>query len=159
MWLIWMKQGWKWKTATINMANVWNFIAWTVMELIIETKNNLLLAIVGDDAIETNSWIEIWEEGTMKFFRFCNFVCRVIISLGNDHLGCSFCFIMDNLNNHHNFAVLQMIHDAGHWYVFPVPYWSCNGDIEYVFNTIHGFLLYDYPGCGFRKCNLKYYTN
>ncbi len=56
----------------------------------------------------------MWEEGGMNLLRFYNFIRRVIISLGDDHPGCSFCFTMDYLNIHHNPAVLQMIHDAGH---------------------------------------------
>ncbi len=31
--------------------------------------------------------------------------------------------------------------------MFHALYWSCDGAIEYIFNKIHGFLLYDYPGC------------
>lgn len=111
-----------------------------------DNKQNLLLAILGDDTIWTNSWMEMWEEGGMNLFRLYNFVHGVIIWLGNDRLDHLFCFVMDNLNIRHNPAVLQIIHDAGHQYVFHALYCSCNGAIEYVFYTIHGFLLYDYPG-------------
>ena len=36
-----------------------------------------------------------------------------------------------------------MIEDAGHRIVFRAPYWSCDGPIEYVFNTIHFKLQMD----------------
>lgn len=44
---------------------------------------------------------------------------------------------MDNLNIHKQPMILDMIEDAGHRGVFCAPYWSCDGAIEYVFNTIH----------------------
>jgi hypothetical protein len=37
--------------------------------------------------------------------------------------------------------ILSLITGAGHRYLFCVPYWSVNGPIEYVFNTIHTHLL------------------
>ena len=49
----------------------------------------------------------------------------------------TFCFTMDNLNIHKHPLILDMIEDAGHRIVFHAPYWSCDGPIEYVFNTIH----------------------
>ncbi len=79
-----------------------------------DKESNLLLAILGNDTIQTNYWMEMQEEGGIILFRFYNFKCRVIISLGDDHPGCSFCFTVDNLDIHHNPAVLQMIHDAGY---------------------------------------------
>jgi len=51
--------------------------------------------------------------------------------------GLEFCLTMDNLNIHKHPAVLDLIDDAGHKIVFRAPYWSCDGAIEYVFNTIH----------------------
>ncbi len=56
-----------------------------------------------------------------------------------------FCFTMDNLNIHHNPEILELITRAGHCYIFRAPYWSCDGAIEYVFNTIHLYLLFFYP--------------
>jgi glycine/serine hydroxymethyltransferase len=57
-----------------------------------------------------------------------------------------FCFTMDNLNIHKNQMVLDLIEDAGHRVVFRAPYWSCDGAIEYVFNTLHVKLQMDYEG-------------
>ena len=50
---------------------------------------------------------------------------------------------MDNLNIHKHPVIRQTIHAAGHRIVFRAPYWSCDGAIEYVFNTLHTFLLMD----------------
>ena len=44
---------------------------------------------------------------------------------------------MDNLNVHRNQLVEDIIFDAGHRVVYRAPYWSVDGAIEYVFNTIH----------------------
>ena len=43
---------------------------------------------------------------------------------------------MDNLNSHKKPMILNMIHNAGHDYVFRAPYWPADGTVEYVFNTI-----------------------
>lgn len=51
--------------------------------------------------------------------------------------GRTFCFMMDNLNIHKHPLILDLIEDSGHRVVFRAPYWSCDGPIEYVFNTIH----------------------
>ena len=36
-----------------------------------------------------------------------------------------------------------MVQQSGHGIVFQAPYWSCDGAIDYVFNTIHTFLEMD----------------
>ena len=48
---------------------------------------------------------------------------------------------MDNLNTHKNPMVLNLITGEGHHYLFRTPYWSVDGPIEYVFNTIHTHFL------------------
>ena len=60
--------------------------------------------------------------------------------------GKSFCFTMDNLNIHKHPMVLTLIEEAGHRLVFRAPYWSCDGPIEYIFNTIHTKLQMDFDG-------------
>ena len=32
--------------------------------------------------------------------------------------------------------ILNLIHENGHRVVYRAPYWSCDGPIEYVFNTL-----------------------
>lgn len=51
-----------------------------------------------------------------------------------------FLFTMDNLNIHKHPIILNLIEDSGHRIVFRAPYWSCDGSIEYAFNTIHTIL-------------------
>ncbi len=41
-----------------------------------------------------------------------------------------------------------MIHSRGHRVVYRAPYWSCDGAIEYVFNTIQTNLQVDVNGVG-----------
>lgn len=116
-----------------------------MMEIITVTKkNNLLLAITGDEQYN-QTWHEIWEGEGTTYAIFYRFIERILDQLDHDHPGRSFCFTMDNLNIHHNPQILEMIAEKGHCYVFRAPYWSCDGAIEYVFSTIHSFLLFFYP--------------
>ncbi len=109
-----------------------------------EEKSNLLLAICGDDQYN-QTWHEIWEGEGTTFAIFYRFIEQIIGQLNEDYPGRSFCFTMDNLNVHHNPEILELISEAGHRYIFWAPYWSCDGAIEYVFNTIHSYLLFFYP--------------
>ncbi len=111
-----------------------------------DKKHNLLMCAAGDNTLVTRSWFEMWEGEGLTIFRFYNFIERIILSLAQTYPGRSFCFTMDNLNIHHNPLVLQLITESGHRYVFRAPYWSCDGAIEYIFNTIHSFLMFEYPG-------------
>ena len=45
-------------------------------------------------------------------------------------------FNMDNLSLHHSLQTATIIHNAGHRLAFRAPYYSVDGPIEYVFNTI-----------------------
>ena len=51
--------------------------------------------------------------------------------------GVNYCFTMDNLSIHKNPIITALVENAGHCVVYCAPYWSCDGAIEYVFNTIH----------------------
>ena len=42
--------------------------------------------------------------------------------------------------------VLNLIQNAGHSVKFRAPYWSCDGSIEYVFNSIQSHLQMDFEG-------------
>ncbi len=105
-----------------------------------DQKTNLLLAICSDENYN-QSWYEMWEgEGTLLFRWY--FFERIISQMAIDHPRRLFCLRMDNMNVHHNPMISQLIRDSGHCYVFWAPYWSCDGAIKYVINTIHSFLLY-----------------
>jgi hypothetical protein len=43
---------------------------------------------------------------------------------------------MDNLNLHRHLVTTNLIYAHEHRVVFRAPYWSCNGTIEFVFNTL-----------------------
>ncbi len=101
-------------------------------------KINCLMAISADRNYNME-WHDVWpqEEGGTDVYRIYIFFQRVIAGLANDHPGRSFCFTMDNLNSHKNPMVLNLITGAGHRNLFRAPYWSVDGKIEYVFNTLH----------------------
>jgi hypothetical protein len=44
--------------------------------------------------------------------------------------------MMDNLNLHRHPVTANLIYACGHRVVFRMPYWSCDGTIEYVFNML-----------------------
>jgi hypothetical protein len=107
-----------------------------------DKKVNCMMAISADRNYNM-AWHDIWpqEEGGTDVYRVYTFFRRVIDRLTIDHPGRSFCFTMDNLNTHKNPMVLNLITGEGHRYLFRAPYWSVDGPIEYVFNTIHTHLL------------------
>ena len=57
-----------------------------------------------------------------------------------------FLFTMDNLNIHKHPVILDLIHGRNHRVIFRAPYWSCDGAIEYVFNTLQTRLQMDVYG-------------
>ena len=101
-----------------------------------------MMAVSADPAYDME-WHDCWpqEEGGTNLFRVYIFFERVMDWLHNNQPGRSFCFTMDNLNIHHNPILLDRIVERGHRYLFRAPYWSVDGPMEYVFNTIHIFLL------------------
>ena len=107
-----------------------------------DKKLNLMMAISADRAYNME-WHEHWEqeEGGTNLFRVYSFYERVMDQLDADHPGRSFCFTMDNLNIHHNQILLDRMEERGHRYLFRAPYWSVDGPMEYIFNTIHVYLL------------------
>ncbi len=107
-----------------------------------DRKLNLIMA-VSADPIYDMEWHEHWEqeEGGTNLYRMYTFFERIMEQLAVDRPGRSFCFTMDNLNVHHHPMLLNLITSRGHQYLFRAPYWSVDGPIEYVFNTIHTHLL------------------
>ena len=93
----------------------------------------------GDEGVRSLvecTYIQFPAKKSVDYFRYI-FLGRVIDRLTIDHPVRSFCFTMDNLNTHKNPMVLNLIPGEGHRYLFRAPYWSVNGPIEYIFNTIH----------------------
>ena len=103
-------------------------------------KLNVLAGICGDPDVPMR-WIETWTGEGTTVIRYHSFIRRICIELNEHFPGRSFCFTMDNLNSHKNPLVIQEIFEHGHRVVFRAPYWSCDGAIEYVFNTMHTKIL------------------
>jgi hypothetical protein len=53
------------------------------------------------------------------------------------------CFQISVSVFHKYFIIRDSIVNAGHTIVYRAPYWSCDGAIDYVFNTIHTELEMD----------------
>jgi len=97
---------------------------------------SLLMGISGDQQDPFEFHQTFSEGGTNQYRFFCfmeDFIAWLVLNRPNQQ----FCFTMDNLNLHKHPMIRDMIDEAGHRVVFRAPYWSCDGAIEYVFNTIH----------------------
>merc|ERR1712161_117767 len=92
---------------------------------------------ISGDQQDPFEYHETFTEGGTDLYRFSSYMENIIEWLRVSRPNQSFCFTMDNLNVHKHPVVLDMIEDAGHRIVFRAPHWSCDGAIEYVFNTIH----------------------
>ena len=77
----------------------------------------------------------------VQMYRVYSFFDRVTQWLNQNHPGRMFCFTMDNLNIHHSPVITDLITNRGHCYLYRAPYWSVDGPMEYIFNTIHVHLL------------------
>ena len=53
---------------------------------------------------------------------------------------------MDNLNLHTHPVTNNLIYARGHRVVFRASYWSCDGAIEYIFNTLQTRLQMEIDG-------------
>jgi hypothetical protein len=97
---------------------------------------SLIMGICGDE----NDPFEIHQQfthGGTGLWRFYCFMRDFIDFLNVNRPGMSYCFTMDNLNIHKNPIITDLIDESRHCVVYWAPYWSCDGAIEYVFNTIH----------------------
>ena len=104
-----------------------------------EEGTNLLMGISGS-AQNPFSFHRLYPDGGTDLLRFYEFMRDFIDYLQTHHNGRAFVFTMDNLNIHKHPTILNMINNAGYRVVFRAPYWSCDGPIEYVFNTIQTHL-------------------
>jgi hypothetical protein len=112
-----------------------------------EGSVSLLLAISGDEqAGQSFSFHRCFTEGGTDLYRFFNYMTELCDWLDDNRPGRSFLFTMDNLNLHRHPIVSNLIYGRGHRVVFRAPYWSCDGSIEYVFNTVQTRLQMDVHG-------------
>ena len=108
---------------------------------------DLLMAISGDEHVgQAFSFHRCYTEGNTDLWRFYHFINDLCNWLAVHCPGRQFLFTMDNLNLHRHPIVQNSIHASGHCIVFRAPYWSCDGVIEYVFNTIQTMLQMDPEG-------------
>ena len=112
-----------------------------------EGSISLLMSISGDErAGQTFSFHRCYTEGGTDLWRFFNFMLELCDWLDAHRPGRSFLFTMDNLNIHKHPVILNLIHGRNHRVIFWAPYWSCDGAIEYIFNTIQTKLQMDVYG-------------
>ena len=106
---------------------------------------SLLIGISGDGD-NPFEFHRMFSQGGTDLARFFTFMSEFIEYLDVNRPNESFCFTLDNLNIHNHPIILNLIEEAGHRVVFRAPYWSCDGAIEYVFNTIQTHLQMDDDG-------------
>jgi hypothetical protein len=112
-----------------------------------EGSVSLLMAISGDErAGQAFSFHRCFMEGGTDLWRFFNYMTELCEWLAANRPGRNFIFTMDNLNIHRHPLIDNLIHARGHRVVFRAPYWSCDGAIEYVFNTLQTRLQMDVHG-------------
>ena len=78
-----------------------------------------------------------------QFFSYMTELCDWVDA---NRPGRSFLFTMDNLNLHRHPIVSNLIMVTDTVFVFRAPYWSCDGSIGYVFNTVQTRLQMDVYG-------------
>ena len=106
---------------------------------------SLLMAISSDEE-EPFQFHQQFQRGGTNLARFYNFIDELLNQLAEQFPNQQFLFTMDNLNIHKHQSVKDLIHNAGHGIVYRAPYWSCDGAIEYVFNTLQSCLQTDPVG-------------
>jgi hypothetical protein len=85
----------------------------------------------------------IWQ---INLWRFDNFMHNLMEWLDINRPGWSFLFTIDNLNLHRHPVTTKLIYACGHCVVFWAPYWSCDGAIEYIYNTLQTHLQIEING-------------
>ena len=97
---------------------------------------SLIMGISGDKEFDDLFFHRTYTEGGTDTVRIYVFMKDFIEYLEGRCPGRKFLFTMDNLNIHKVAIILHLIHEHGHRVVYRAPYWSCDGPIEYVFNTL-----------------------
>lgn len=98
-------------------------------------RMSLIMGISGD-GVDDFCFYKMYPKGGTDTARFYVFMLDFIEFLEDRFPGRKFLFTMDNLNIHKVKVVLHLIRQHGHRVVYRAPYWSCDGPIEYVFNTL-----------------------
>ena len=108
---------------------------------------DLLMAISGANRIyQAFSFHRCYTGGNTDLWRFYNYISDLCNWLADHCLERLFLFTMDNLNLHRGPLVQDLKHSLRHSIVYRAPYWSCDGLIEYVLNTIQMMMQMDPEG-------------
>ena len=108
---------------------------------------SLLMVILGDERVgEAFSFHRCYTEGGTNLWHFYNYMLELCNWLAANQPGWDFLFTMDNLNIHKHPVIFHLIYLRRHRVVFWAPYWSCDGAIKYVFNTLHTRLQMEING-------------
>jgi hypothetical protein len=108
---------------------------------------NLLMAILGDERVgQSFSFLKSYTKGGTNLLRFFNFMLKLCNWLVANHPGRQILSTMDNLNIYKHPMIIHLLYSRGHCVVFQAPYWSCDGSIEYIFNTLQTRLQSGYIG-------------
>jgi hypothetical protein len=99
-------------------------------------RSKVLLMAISADPDNGERWYEFEERRGTDLLFFYEFILRILRDLGPGTPARRRCFILDNLNIHHNPIIVETILQAGHRLAFRAPYYPVDGPIEYVFNTI-----------------------
>ena len=102
------------------------------------------MAISGDERDGHFSFHKCYTKGGADLLRFFDFMLELCDWLAVNHPGRQFLFTMDNLNIHKPLMIIHLIYSRGHRVLFHALYWSCNGSIEYVFDTLQTRLQLDH---------------
>lgn len=92
------------------------------------------MAISGDE--DGGRWIDFEQKSGTTVTDTYKFVQRIINDIGPGTPQRRRLFTIDNLLAHKNPAVINLIFESGHRFYFRAPYYSVDGAIEYVFDTI-----------------------
>ena len=105
------------------------------------------MTISGDEQIgQAFLFHRCYTEGNTDLWRFYNYISELCSWLAEHRPWRLFLFTMDNLNLDRSPLVQNLIHSFGHRIVYWAPYWSCDGPIKYVFNTIQMMMQMDPEG-------------
>ena len=84
-----------------------------------------------------DKWIDFGKKSGTAMIDTYKFLQRIINDINPGIPQRRRLFTMDNLLTHKKTAVVNIIVEVGHRFWFHMPYYSADGAIQYVLNTIH----------------------
>jgi hypothetical protein len=77
-----------------------------------------------------------YTKGGTDLLYFFDFTLKLCNWLAANRPGHQLLITMDNLNIHKHPMIIHLIYSCSYHVVVCTPYWSCDGSIEYFFNTL-----------------------